>query len=1058
MRFRVSACVMEVCLSAVPGSLAEAAAISVPPVGDLQAAIDQAQPGDVIALAPGATYVGNFVLKNKGAIADYITIRSAAPDALLPGPGIRITPAFAAQLPIIKSPNTLWAMRTDPAANHWKLMFLEFQANMGGYNEILSLGLGGSLQTQLSQVPYALIVDRVYVHGDPVMGQKRGIALHSRDTWVINSYVSECKAVGQDTQAISGFNGPGNYVIENNYLEAAAENFMLGGADPTIPNLVTTNVVFRGNYLRKPLAWRNPIIASPAAVSAAASPDGGGLAAGTYFYKVQARTAAGQLNKATSAASVEVSATIAADTTGAVVVSWTPVAGAEEYYVFGRTAGSQNMYWRTTDPFFVDGGAAGTSGTPIKATKWSVKNLFELKNAQDLTIEGNVFENLWVADQPGYAIVLTPRNQGGSAPWAVVQRVTFQRNIVRHTAGGVNVLGVDNNAPSQRTNNIVVRDNIFDDLTSATWGSGSRPFQLGAGPDVVTIDHNTIVTTDAAIFNLYGAPTTSARITNNMSVHSSYGIFGSNMSPGNSSIAAYLPASVVTANVLAGGLAKNYPAGNFFPTVAAWIAGFVDYAGADYHLNASSPFIAGGTDGADLGANVDAVLTQTANALSGDNSVPPGTARLQILPSTLPNGVLYQLYSQQISCTGARGACVLNVVAGTLPAGFTFDPSTSTIAGTPSAVETTNIVIEAYDSLLATNRTSVALTLTIDAPPFVMTMPAAGAAQVGVPYQLLPGLSGTLGSAVWTVSSGTLPAGLSLDGLTGVIAGIPTMWGTTTAVVTAQDSWAPNRTDSKPFTVTVAPAPIVIATTSLIAGTVRQPYQATLQASGGTGLTTWTIASGSLPDGLSLSDGAILGTPSAVGTSTFTVQAADAGWPGNVAAQTLALTVGVREVVLYASDASVIAGTWSLVADSAAAGGSRIWNPDRGAPKLLVPLASPANYFEMTFQAEAGVAYHLWLRGRADKNSWANDSVMIQFAGSVNAGGAPIYRIGTSSATAVNLEDCTNCGESGWGWQDNGWRANVMGPPIYFAQTGTQTLRVQIREDGFSIDQMVLSA
>src|SRR5262247_2958585 len=109
---------------------------------------------------------------------------------------------------------------------------------------------------------------------------------------------------------------------------------MLGGADPTIPNLVTTNVVFRGNYLRKPLAWRNPIIASPAAVSAAASPDGGGLAAGTYFYKVQARTAAGQLNKATSAASVEVSATIAADTTGAVVVSWTPVAGAEEYYVF----------------------------------------------------------------------------------------------------------------------------------------------------------------------------------------------------------------------------------------------------------------------------------------------------------------------------------------------------------------------------------------------------------------------------------------------------------------------------------------------------------------------------------------------------------------------------------------------------------------------------------------------------------------------------------------------------------------------------------------------------
>jgi hypothetical protein len=83
---------------------------------------------------------------------------------------------------------------------------------------------------------------------------------------------------------------------------------------------------------------------------------------------------------------------------------------------------------------------------------------------------------------------------------------------------------------------------------------------------------------------------------------------------------------------------------------------------------------------------------------------------------------------------------------------------------------------------------------------------------------------------------------------------------------------------------------------------------------------------------------------------------------------------------------------------------------------------------------------------------------MIQFANSVNATGTPMYRIGTTTGGVVNLEDCSGCGESGWGWQDNGWGVNVFGPNIYFALSGSQTLRVQVREDGFSIDQIVLSA
>jgi len=161
--------------------------------------------------------------------------------------------------------------------------------------------------------------------------------------------------------------------------------------------------------------------------------------------------------------------------------------------------------------------------------------------------------------------------------------------------------------------------------------------------------------------------------------------------------------------------------------------------------------------------------------------------------------------------------------------------------------------------------------------------------------------------------------------------------------------------------------------------------------------------------------------------------------------------------VLYAAEATVISGAWSVVTDSTAAGGARMQNPNAGAAKITPALASPANYFELTFTAEAGKPYRLWLRGIATANNYANDSVHVQFSGSVSASGAATYRIGTTTSAEVNLEDCNGCGVSGWGWQDNGYGVNVMGPAIYFAVTGPQTVRVQVRDDGFGIDQIVLS-
>jgi hypothetical protein len=167
-----------------------------------------------------------------------------------------------------------------------------------------------------------------------------------------------------------------------------------------------------------------------------------------------------------------------------------------------------------------------------------------------------------------------------------------------------------------------------------------------------------------------------------------------------------------------------------------------------------------------------------------------------------------------------------------------------------------------------------------------------------------------------------------------------------------------------------------------------------------------------------------------------------------------------KTIVRYTTISDVsdgqIHGKWHRVADPTAAGGTRIELPDAGVPKFPTPLANPDNYFEVTFTAEANTPYRLWLRGRAQADSYNNDSVYVQFSGGVTSSGAPANRVGTTQAVTVVLEDCTNCGVHGWGWQDNGYGAGVLGPVLYFA-AGPQTLRIQQREDGISIDQIVLS-
>src|SRR5207248_8069991 len=161
-------------------------------------------------------------------------------DASLPAGGQRIAPQHALLLAKIQGGVAgTPAFITAPGAHHWRLQFLEL-VNTFADGNIIELGDGSAAQNSLASVPHDLVIDRCYLHGSATNGQKRGVALNSAWTSVINSYISDIKSVS-DAQAIGGWNGPGPYTIVNNYLEASGENFMLGGSDPWIPNLVPSD-------------------------------------------------------------------------------------------------------------------------------------------------------------------------------------------------------------------------------------------------------------------------------------------------------------------------------------------------------------------------------------------------------------------------------------------------------------------------------------------------------------------------------------------------------------------------------------------------------------------------------------------------------------------------------------------------------------------------------------------------------------------------------------------------------------------------------------------------
>ena len=507
----------------VPGTSVGAAlrVVRVAAGGDLQAALNGAQPGDEIRLASGATWTGNYVIPATAScsVSSWITLRSDVADTQLPAPGTRITPSYSSVLAKIVTTNGDAALRTAGPTCGWRLLGIELVA--ANAVTVLNYGIvrlgdggwvgGGEIQTSLSKVPQDFILDRAYLHGTTTANVVRCVVLNSGRTAIINSWISDCHAKGFDSQAVEGWNGPGPYLIENNFLAGAGENVMFGGADPGIAGLSPADITIRRNHV-----WKDP--------------------------------------------------------------SWKGV--------------------------------------------WTVKNLFELKNARRVLVEGNIFENNWVDGQSGMAIVIkSSQDQCGTCTWEGTTDVTFRHNIVRNSPRGFNAQAVDCSGQAcvdVHVQRVRVENNLFENIGSFNGSTGDGWLALLTHDltDVALI-HNTFVgnlaSSGIALVMDYGAGA-AKRIQlddNVFAGHADYAVFYSGTQVGTASLQAMAGTSWSYARNVVGNVdpsfVSKFPAESWYPSITG--IGFTSTS--DYRLSSASAYKGRGAGGTDPGADFDELGRRT---------------------------------------------------------------------------------------------------------------------------------------------------------------------------------------------------------------------------------------------------------------------------------------------------------------------------------------------------------------------------------------------------------------------------------------------------------------
>lgn len=254
-----------------------------------------------------------------------------------------------------------------------------------------------------------------------------------------------------------------------------------------------------------------------------------------------------------------------------------------------------------------------------------------------------------------------------------------------------------------------------------------------------------------------------------------------------------------------------------------------------------------------------------------------GNTPLVITTTSLPDGQIDTAYTSPApTVSGGTPPYTWSIASGSLPVGLSLAPSTGIINGLPTQAGTTDFTLQVTDSEGIPVTSTAHLTLTITSSALAVTTTSLSSGAVGSAYSQSMSATGGVTPYTWSVVSGTLPAGISLDAGTGILSGTPSQAGTANLVIQVADSAGTKATATLSLTVASVSLP-VITTTSLPSGIVGTAYSQTLAASGGTAPYTWSISSGDLPAGLSLASatGVLSGTPTSAETSNFTVKAVD---------------------------------------------------------------------------------------------------------------------------------------------------------------------------------------
>lgn len=902
-------------------------------------ALTNAVDSDVIYLHAATTYSGHWALPDKN-MSTGITITSDTAVANLPPVGTRMTPAYSAFLPILHSDaNTSPVFSSDQGADHYTLKALWFTNNPRGEGDVIDFGsnacdLGQRCDEFEANEASFMTADRILMTNAVITGQKRGISLGGKNLVIKNSYFTGFGVVGQDSQCFAGANGRGPVLIDNNYCDAAGEDFMFGGDDavertvmtvtgtptttsasvsvtvgdssqstathnlselavgqkiailtlsntqrrythilsitgsgttgsitfepipevPDVPGDIRTGAIVNGvtitrNQFTKQLAWQSPILNAPASAVATWNVSAGSLIAGTYQYWVVAVNKSGNAGSTVSSSAIA-AAPVTLTATGQAVIAWQAAPGATFYRVYGsHTSGTAvTMYFEVASTLltYTDTGSAGTAATKLPtASKYSIKNLGELKCATNVLIAGNVFEYQWIGSDTFPAISFKSTNQGGKAEWCEVSNVVAENNIFRHVAGVLAVTGQESEDPVTGTRlgknfpppatNITFRNNLLYDSNS-TWllrNDGtleqSKPaFNIQNHVINLKIDHNTVIHTMRAFVDLSCANTAkpfecqedNLQITNNLGFANTYGIKGDTTGSGTSALTLFASSPyTVTANVIAGISTSQYPAGNFGPTTAALQAEFTNYdptgadtalGPADFHLLTTSTYATAATDGTPIGANIDTILAATSGVTSG--SVAPAAVAPSITTASLPHGTNGTAYSATLTGSGT-GSLTWTKPSGTLPTGVSLS-SGGVFSGTPSVTGTFSFTVRATDGTTGLTADQ-SLSIVID-QSFVAVSISTGATltqgTVGAAYTVTITAADGLAPYTWSLASGSLPDGLSLDttstAITTTISGVPTLAGTYSFSLTVSGALGTSAT--KAFTLRAA-APASVA-------------------------------------------------------------------------------------------------------------------------------------------------------------------------------------------------------------------------------------------------------